>query len=165
MADSSWDNSGLPEPTRGRGLGTKLALGCGAGVLLILLTCLGFTGYGLHKGAQAADRVWQQVATSVRQLRTDEGARALYRENPGLAESYPTEAAFLEAAATWRPKLAGVPEQRPDLKELFREGKGLAVDVRSRNGQEHLKLRYTVPSGAILRLETQEGRLTDLRVD
>lgn len=165
MADSSWDNSGLPPERKGMGTGTKLALGCGLVVLLGLATCVGFAGYGLHKGSQAADRLWVHVASSSKQLRTEEGARALYRENPGLAASYSTEEEFLREAAGWRSKLAGVPEKRPDLKELFREGKGLSVQAEGGSGQERMKLRYHLPSGGVLHLKTEGGRLTDIRVE
>ncbi len=60
---------------------------------------------------------WDAYRSVLASLATDAGAASLYRANPGLAKVYPTEAAFLDAARGWRPKLGPVPEDILEAKE------------------------------------------------
>jgi len=45
------------------------------------------------KASKALDHGWLEVHLEIQNLRTEAGARALYRKNPGLAQAFPTEAA------------------------------------------------------------------------
>jgi hypothetical protein len=124
MADSSWDNGGQPLPSRpGLPLWSKIAMGCGAAVLVLLATCVGGIAYLSQGGGKkvlglALNQMgpeWADLQEVVDQLRTEEGSRALYGANPELAKTWATEAAFLEVAAGWRKDLPPRTELSPDL--------------------------------------------------
>lgn len=53
---------------------------------------------------------WDAYQAVLASLATDEGAKRLYRESPGLAQLHPGEGAFLDAVRSWRPKLEAVPK-------------------------------------------------------
>ena len=170
MVDSSWDNGGLP-PENGRKLstGAKVALGCGAALLLALGSCAILVGgavwWGKTQGVQALDSQWDELRRIEGALRTDEGTRRLYAESPELARSYPTVDDLLKAAAEWRPKLTGLPEHRPDL-NLFHGGQGpFHLEVRTGEGKRLVRMRYRLDSGAALCVAWQNRQLTDLRVE
>ena len=166
MPDSSWDNSGLPR-RQGVPLWGKVAIGCGAAFLCFVLAVGALVGWGVHKAGTAIDQGWAQLHQSVESLKTPAGTQALYRANPGLAQTYPTEAAFLEAAAEWRPRLGAIPAQRPDLKTLFdhRTGGDFRFKAHQGNGRKWTELHYRMATGATLVLELEGDRLTDLHVD
>lgn len=164
MVDSSWDNSGIPAAKRGMSLWAKIGLGCGVVVLLLALTCGGCVWYGLRKGSEALDAQWTTVHSTVVSLGSETGARALYASNPGLKDSYPTEGEFLAAASEWRPNLGTVPAQRPDFRTLFKDHK-LEARGETTPGHRVWHLRYTLDSGKRLVLETENGKLVELRVE
>ncbi len=124
MADSSWDNGGQGLPAK-TGLPTwgKVLLGCGVVSLLVLGTCVGGIAYLAKGGGKkvmgfALNKLgpeWEDLQAVVDQLRSPAGSRALYAANPDLAKTWPTEEAFLEAAATWRKDLPAHTELSPDL--------------------------------------------------
>lgn len=133
MADSSWDNGGHGVPAKA-GLPTwaKVLMGCGIAFLVALLTCVGGVAYVANRAKKdpeglknqvmgfALDKVrpdWEDFRLVVDQLRTPEGCRALYAANPGLAKTWPTESAFLQAAAAWQKDLVPAPDLTPDLME------------------------------------------------
>ncbi len=128
MVDASWDNSGLPPQKKGLGTGMKVLMGCGIAVLVALVTCAVDGAIlrniikkdpkafekrveGFAKGLIQKD--WERFRTLVHQLQTDEGARALYRANPGLHQAHPTEDQFLQTARAWRPRLGPLPAEAP----------------------------------------------------
>jgi hypothetical protein len=128
MVDSSWDNSGLPPQKKGLGTGMKVLMGCGIAALVALVTCIAggaILGNMIKKDPKAFEKRvegfakglvqvdWERFRTLVDQLRTDEGARALYRANPGLHQAHPTEDQFLQAAHAWRPRLGPLPAEAP----------------------------------------------------
>lgn len=130
MADASWDNSGLPTQKKGMPLWLKALLGCGLLMLLLLGGCVGgcyYLGHLASKDPKGFERSvqgfvgqfiqedWDDARKVVDQLMTDEGAKALYHSNPGLADAFPNETAFVQAARGWRPKLKPLPPQLPDL--------------------------------------------------
>lgn len=130
MAESAWDNSGLP-PNKGVPWWLKALLGCGLLILLVLGGCVGgcyYLGHWAKKDPQGFEKSmqgfvgqfikddWDDARHAVDQLLTDEGTKALYLANPGLESRFPTEASFLQAAQEWRTKLKPLPEQLPDLK-------------------------------------------------
>ena len=133
MADSSWDNGGRGVPAKaGMPLWGKLLLGCGILVLVVLVTCVGGVAFlankvkkdpeGFKQKAMSlvVDRVrpdWEDFRAVVEQLRTPEGCRDLYAANPGLAKTWPTEAAFLEASSRWHKDVVSAPDLTPDVME------------------------------------------------
>ena len=133
MADSSWDNGGQGGPAKaGLPLWGKIALGCGVFFLVVMVTCVGGAAYlanrikkdpeGFKQKAMGlvADKVrpdWEDYRAVVEQLRSPEGCQALYAASPGLAKTWPTEAAFLEAASRWHKDLVSAPELTPEVME------------------------------------------------
>ena len=133
MADGSWDNGGHGVPAKaGMPLWGKIALGCGIAFLVVLVTCVGGLAYVQARYrkdpkafeqkamAFAADAMnlrpdWEDFRVVVSQLRTPEGCRDLYAANPDLAKTWPTEAAFLEAASKWHKEIPPLPEFTPDM--------------------------------------------------
>jgi hypothetical protein len=128
MVDSSWDNSGLPLQKKSLGTGMKVLLGCGLAALLALVTCaIGGAVLGNYikqdprafeqrmegfaKGLVQKD--WERFRALVDQLRTDDGARAVYRANPSLGQAQASEALFLQAVRAWRPHLSALPAEAP----------------------------------------------------
>jgi hypothetical protein len=142
--DGSWDNGGAgQESRRGWPAWAKVLLGCGLAALLALAACVGGTAWVVRKVKQdpegftkqalafAINQIrpeWDAFRATVAQLGTDEGCRVLYRANPRLAETHPTEEAFLAAARAWRDRLEPLPEldehlledHRVDIKKDFR---------------------------------------------
>lgn len=162
MADSSWDNSGLPARPKGMPLWLKVILGCGVLMMLLFGGCVGGCYYlghlaksdpkGFEKSIQGfAGKFikddWDEARRVVDQLQTDDGTKALYKANPGLAETYPTEAAFLEAAKGWRPHLAPLPADLPDLDKQdlsYQNNMGGRTVLSYRNADGgHLRLAWT----------------------
>ena len=131
MADGSWDNGGHGVPAKpGMPLWGKIALGCGIAFLVVLVTCVGgvaYLGNRIKKDPDgfktkvmgfALEKVrpdWEDFRAVVEQLRSPEGSQALYAANPGLAKTWPTEAAFLEAASRWHKEVVSAPDLTPDL--------------------------------------------------
>lgn len=130
MTANDWDNSGLPPERKGLSTWAKVGIGCGVAFLLVTATCTGGcwwfakrvekdpegfkqTVFGYVKQFMRED--WEELRRVVEQLGTDEGATALYRAAPGLAEKWPDEAAFLAEARAWRPQLEPLPAEIPDL--------------------------------------------------
>ena len=153
MADASWDNSGMPARKPGMPTWVKILLGCGLAMLVAMGGCVALATWGCHAMTQSMEtEEWGQLRQAVAQLQTDDGARALYQANPGLAAAYPTEQAFLTAAQGWRPRLEPMPEHMPGLltgrvsysvqiqggfrrTELgYRNGKGTWIASRWENG-------------------------------
>lgn len=167
--NQSWDNSGLPPEKKGMSTGAKVALGCGIAFVVVIGGCLALVGggayYGMKKGNEAMDKVWSEVQTDVHKLATEEGARALYAESPGLARKYPTADAFVEASAAWRPKLANFPAQRPDLKEIFKGKTGLHFQASKNNGVSTVTFRYPLTKGGSLVFQTEDDQLVDIGVE
>ena len=165
MTDSTWDNGLGPAPRRkGLSIWGKLAIGCGAGLLCFILAIGALVGWGVRKATSTLDQGWAEMVREVQSLRTESGAQQLYRSNPGLAQTYPTEAEFLAAAEEWRPKLGDMPAQRPDFRTLFSKG-GFVMSTQHSDGKKVTTLRLRLSTGATLVTETESGKLTELRVD
>ena len=166
MVDSSWDNDGMPT-RRAASVWGKVALGCGAAVLIFVVTVTAAIGWGVRKAGSLMDQGWAELHRDVESLGTEAGTRALYAANPALAKTYPTEAAFLEAAARWRPRLAPLPAVRPDLKTLFdhRNGADFGYINRDEHGRRWTRLHVRLASGALLTVEQEAGQLLEIRVD
>jgi len=136
MADSSWDNAGHGVPAKtGLPLWGKIALGCGISFLVVLVTCVGGVAYVTHKAKTNPDWFkkkveggmgmmahkfrpdWEDFRLVVEQLRTPEGCRALYAASPELANTWPTETAFLETASGWHKEVVPAPEWSAEIVE------------------------------------------------
>ncbi len=178
MAEGSWDNAGTPPQQKGMPLWGKISLGCCGGCALVfvlfLATCIGGVRWVSRHGVPEAldkavgsaflDKAWSGMDRAVRGLKTEEGTRALYRANPGLAENFPTEEDFLKAAEAWRPNLGEFPAQRPSLGDLFHQKKGEGhFSVNTQNSTT--RIEYQIPGGGRLYLEMESERLVDLRVE
>ena len=90
MPDSSWDNY-TPDSPRWR-IGGRLLTGLGIGILLLVL----FVSTLALVARNTRSNAWPLLMHVTSQLATDERARDLYRHNPALATTYPTEEAFLD---------------------------------------------------------------------
>lgn len=165
MVDSGWDNGGMaPSKKKGMPVWGKVLAGCGVAVLLLLATCVGAVYWGVGKVSEKADQAWAQMDQTVRSLRTEQGAKALYLANPGLANTYPTEEDFLKAAEGWRDKLGEFPVQRPSLGDLVKGENGAGhLSIDSRNAST--RVDYQIPKGGRLHLVMEAGKVTDLRVE
>jgi hypothetical protein len=146
MADSSWDNGGRDVPAKaGLPVWGKIALGCGVAALVVIVTCVGAGAFFVHKVKKdpegfkrkamslVVERMrpdWEDFRIVVEQLRTPEGCQALYAANPGLASTWPTEAAFLEASSRWHKEV----ESAPDLTQEVMEHGRLQIN-RDLNGK------------------------------
>ncbi len=165
MVDSGWDNGGLPQ-TKKKGMPVwgKVITGCAVAMLLLLATCVGAAWWGMGKLSEKADQAWAQMDQTVRSLKTEQGTKALYLANPGLADSYPNEEDFLKAAESWRGRLGDFPAHRPNLRDLVEEKNGAGhFSIDSRNATT--RIEYQIPKGGRLHLVTESGKLTDLRVE
>ena len=90
---TSWDQS-LPSTPRAQGAWSWVALG----LLAVLL--LGFCAASLH-GSVAHPRL---AASLFHALDSEEQARRLFRETPGLQAGWGSETAFLQHLRTWKPQ-------------------------------------------------------------
>lgn len=129
MRDASW-NTYTPEvPTRFPGWMKGLALA--AMLAAVLITVL--AGY-----QQAARRqAWPLAQAVTRRLATDEGTLDLYRKNPALQDTYPTEQAFLGTVQSLRAGLT-LPEQEP-----LRESRGFQTQT----GPARIRIRLRGEGG------------------
>lgn len=164
MADGSWDNSGAPPQKKGMALWAKITLGCGVAFLLAIAGCTLVVTYGCRG---MMNQAWADMRREATTLSTEEGAKRIYRENPRLAERYPTEEAFLKASAEWRASLADLPEQAPSMSDMFKgkQGGDFQFHSETQNGHEHNTIRIRLRDGRHLHLETDEKGLTDIKVD
>lgn len=96
MADGSWDTY-TPDAPRRRAWGWVLGA-VGGAVLIAAVLVAGLAAVAGHSRSGA----WPLVQNVATRLRTDDRARDLYRRNPALAESYPSEADFLDRVRAFR---------------------------------------------------------------
>ncbi len=161
MTDASWDNGGMGRPAKqGWPLWGKVLAGCGIVVVLGAAACVGGIATCAGAVSKAADAEWAALRAMERQLETDEGARAVYAANPGLARTYADEAAFLAAVRGWRPRLEPLPAEKPGITS----GR-LDLNVSFSNGRRSVELNYVNGKGARLSSRWEDGRLAYLQVD
>lgn len=164
MADSSWDNGGGPTPGKRFSPTVTILIGSGLGLATLLVVALAWGLSALWKSnqarSQALEQVWTEIRTDLRQIGTEEGARTFYRENPGLAVRYPTEASFQRACATWKPRLEEFPKHPP----LATGAQGLEFSYHP-GGQAKVYLSYALPQGGVFRFASQHGRVVGLSVE
>ena len=177
MTDGNWEAE-APPVQKGMPTWAKISLGCcgGCALLFIILmaTCVGgglwVSKHGLPGvmdkavGSAFLDKTWADMDRAVTSLRTEQGTRALYLANPGLAEDYATVEDFLKEAEQWRPKLGEFPRQRPTLGELMRDKKGSGhFSVSTENSRT--RVDYQIPHGGRLYLVMEAGKVVDVRVE
>lgn len=140
-------------------------------VLVVLVAALGALALRRRVDAPAPERLkqkvnalvkdliqdrWAFMRKAVEQVGSDEGARALYRDHPGLASRIPTEAAFLKAASGWRRILEPLPEALPSLESR-------AVTYAKR--PEGTEMSYRAPKGTVVFLKwAEDDQLVEMRV-
>jgi hypothetical protein len=140
----------------------QIGVGCGAALLVLLATLAGGGYLVYRRGTQVMDRAWRDLRKTAERLQTPESTHVLFRTNPALTEIYPTEKDFMKAVETWRPRLGTVPAQCPPLQAIFRDPELIQVHQNRSDGHETIRIRYRFPSGAVLLMETDQGRLTNL---
>ena len=165
--DASWDNAGAPPRKQGLSLFGKVAIGCGAALLCFLLAIGALSWLVFSKASKALDQGWAELHKELVGLKTEQGARRLYRDNPGLAQTYATEEEFVKVSAEWRSKLGDLPEKRPDLKQIIKgQGPGaLSIQTREGGGRKTVVVKMRMSTGALLVVELENDKLTDIQVD
>jgi hypothetical protein len=73
---------------------------------------------------------WVEARSIATKIQTNEGAIAVYRANPKLANKFNTEDSFLETVTKWRPQLASLPVDVPTF-ESKRFGHAIGVGTAS----------------------------------
>jgi hypothetical protein len=157
MRDSSWDTYTEAPAGRRRPLWAKFLMGCGAAAFLLVGSCVGFAYWATHSGLKGG---WGALAEVAGAVQTDEGALALYRDNPLLKGGHPTEEDFLKSAAGWRGRLADFPRSVPPLGALARSD----IHVFRSLGDDSLEIAYTLPNGARVRIVRRGGALAEIDV-
>jgi hypothetical protein len=145
-------------------LWAKLGLGCAGVFLLVALVCGSCVFLGFQKASSSIDSSWNLLYSTAESLKTEEGARRLYKSNPGLKENYPTVEEFVKAAQEWRPKLGPIPQKRPELKALF-AGHQMEYNARAENGRQTVSVKYRMSDQGRLCLEAEGSKLVDVRVE
>jgi hypothetical protein len=145
-----------------RPLWLQLTMGCSAALLVVSGALAGVGSVLYRKGTAVMERSWRELQTTTERLQTQESAKALYRSNPALSEIYPTEGEFLKHVEAWRPKLSSIPATPPTLRRLLVDKQMLQVHENRSDGHETVRMKYTFPNGAVLELETDQEKLTDL---
>jgi hypothetical protein len=157
MRDSGWDTYGEAPARRRRSPWAKFLMGCGGAALLLVGSCVGLAYWVTRSSVKGA---WGALADVADAVQTDEGALALYRDNPLLKGGHPTEEDFLRSAADWRGKLIGFPRSVPPLGALVQSDIHLSKSL----GENSLELIYTLPDGARVRIVQKGGALAEIEV-
>ncbi len=149
MADGSWDGEAPPAAPRGRSRWGGWLAGCGIAAV-VGLSVLAVGGLALANRRMADPEVKTKLGRAflplvqdlVEDLKTDEGTRALYTQQPGLHARYPTEEAFLAQVRPWRPSLATMPAgpEATGALETRVSLQGMGLEVRLGDGRR-LRLR------------------------
>lgn len=183
MTDSAWDNSGVVPPKKKLGTGMKVLLGCGTAFLMVVVTCTvgGVMLENMIKKDPKAfeNRVenwakgflqkdWDRLRALVEQLQIDEGAKAVYRSNPGLRQEYPSEEAFLKVVQGWRPRLTLLPAEVPIDGDGHSHHKALgrrdhSVTLNKHFGTTNITCRY--PDGTLLSVSFKDDRVSRIDVN
>jgi hypothetical protein len=157
MRDSSWDTYTEAPTRRRKPLWAKFLMGCGVAAFLLVGSCVGFVYWATHSGMKDA---WGALADVTDAVQTDEGALALYRDNPLLKADYPTEEDFLKSAADWRGKLADFPRSPPPLGALVQSDFHMFRTL----SDDSLEMDCTLPNGARVRIVQRGGALAEIDV-
>jgi hypothetical protein len=111
------------------------------------------------------EKAWKRALAEMaleagRSLQDDASARQLYRENPALAERFPSEAAFLEEATRLRTSLKGL-----QLKAVVLAPNEVSTEVRGTPFGYRVVLRVRLEGGQRLRVVWNRDRLGDIGLE
>lgn len=144
--DHSWDNSNAIGPKgkwkyRGALFTAAIVASCILG--FVTIWALWFSKNEakiLEVERERAKPDWAAAALIVEGLRSEEGAKGIFRANPKLNGHFKSEIEFLAFAARWRPSLEPLPKEVPPMEEQnfgYRHGFGLGQTI----------LSYKMPKG------------------
>jgi len=110
-------------------------------------------------------RAWKRALADLplevaRLLQSEEGARRLYQQNPGLAEGFRSEEAFLAEAARLRPALKGLPLSSGELPQ-----ERLSTRIQGTPFGFRVELRLRLEGGQTLRMLWKQDRLGSLELE
>ena len=165
--DHSWENSDSSPPKGKRKFREALIA-----VAIVALCLLGVGIPGVVCFSRNQDRIdarertraqpdWAAAALIIEAMGTEEGSKALYRDNPKLGSRFKSEREFLAFAAHWRPQLEPLPKDVPGPAENnfgHRHGFGMGPTL----------LSYRMPKGCWITLQwsgphtSPSRQLTDL---
>ncbi len=151
MADSSWDNSGLPPQKKGMPTWVKILGGCGIVFVLLLGSCVALGFYGVHKVSEMGKAHWPNYVATVKALQDPASTQALYEANPPLQKRYSDAAEFEKQVAEWRPSIQIPPAEMPSLTS----GRAMAFEGRNRQYGEASSARKTSVAG----FKMEDGRM------
>lgn len=109
----------------------------------------------------AAVKPWAVLQEAKAAVETESGAATFYRAHPGLADRYPTPAAFVAASRPWPTKLAQLPATVPGFWTMLKSGGG-NLQYNKSNSRVTFSLSYR---GVATEVVLEDERLVDLRVD
>jgi len=109
----------------------------------------------------AALKPWAVLQEAKAAVQTESGAESFYRAHPGLADRYPTPAAFVAASRPWPTKLAQLPATAPDLWTMLKSGGG-NMHYNKSNARVTLSVSFR---GVATEVVMEDDRLVDLQVD
>lgn len=144
--DHSWENSGSSRPKGKRKYREALIT---VAIVALCLLGVGIPGVvwfshnqaRIDEGERArAKPDWAAAALIIEAMRTEEGSKVLYRDNPKLGSRFKSEREFLAFAAQWRPQLEPLPKEVPHSTENnfgHRHGFGMGPTL----------LSYRMPQG------------------
>lgn len=113
---------------------------------------------GRQREAARAAETYGRLRNLAQALQNPDAARGLYRQNPDLAKAWPSEAAFLDQIAAWRPKLPVLPEDKDAATGRFSSSR------REMLGRTELRLSYGPDGGAALQAVWVNDRLQEIRL-
>jgi hypothetical protein len=138
------------------------------GVVLGLMLVLGVAGvatirYAMGAFQDMARAPWAILGQVQFATRSDAQAAVFYEANPGLKKRYPTAEAYVEASRRWRPKLANLDPQPPDMWTLLKSGGGKMNISKTNDRSEFVIAGYR---GLTARLVTDENDfIVDLEIE
>lgn len=167
MADSSWDNSGLPPQKKGMPTWVKILGGCGIVFLLLLGGCVALGFYGVHKVSEMGKAQWPHYVETVKALQDPTSTQALYEANPPLQKRFSDAAAFEKEVSDWRSSIQTPPAEMPSLTS----GRAMAFEGRNRKYGEDGSSRktsvagYKMEDGRMLVVVWVNDQIMDIRFD
>lgn len=169
MADSSWDNSGLPPQKKGMPLWVKILGGCGILVVLLIGSCVALGAWGFHKMSTMGAAQWPSYVATVKALEDPAATKALYEANPALQKRFSDEATFEQQIAEWRPAIQTPPEQMPSIttgRVFSFVGRNHTVQINgetSHAGKEGGATGYKMEDGRFLVVAWEDQKVVEIQ--
>jgi len=153
----------------------KFLIGCGVVMLVLIASCVGFTYWAATTGGMtkflaervnvALEKPWGMLIAVADAIQNDSSASKLYRDNPALANDYPTEEIFLKNAVVWRTKLVDLPRNPPSFDVLdksdFYVGSGKVIG--GKRGKS-FEIRYKISDGTWIHLGWEDEKIVELKI-